>query len=801
MDHLPDNLRQARMLLLGQELSRRYSKTQILEWFVNSTDFGHDIFGLDAAALVYLGKHASDLSLGESAVLAPIILQPSINPFSAPEESKERQARVLETMVELDWITPDQARTANQEELAIQVPGDSSRSPLQEILARWLQDRLGMKALNRSGLTVFTTIDVELQQQAECSMATQLMRLESGIGNETVPTVDGRACLAASLLPPLRPRDQGLDHQIEEGAFVVLDPQSGEVLALAGHVDVENGADSILSPLIYLTAFSQGYSPGSMIFDLPHQESTGDIEDVNLAPLEEARGPVRIRTALVNMYTYAAEQMLNIVREEGALRIAQNLGLQLAATYIERESGLDRWQVPLLDLTSAYSVLAYQGQKVGAKLNVDTEEVNGVDLQPEILFEVEDSSHRLIYRYNPESSAVVSPQLAYLLNDILRDEPARWPLYGTGNPLEVGRPTAALGGMSADGRVAWTIGYSPSIAVGVWVGNLTDTQPQGLEVTNSAAAVWRALMQYATRSQPAQDWTIPPGINTIEVCDPSGLLPTIYCPEVVREVYITGTEPITFDNLYQPYRINEETGKLATLYTPPDQVEERVYLVPPPEAMEWAKTVGLEQPPKEYDTLIGELVNIPGVEIRSPKPFDFVRDELIVSGQANVEDFSYYRLQYGEGLNPTRWVQIGEENSSRVISGRLARWDTSDLDGLYTLQLIVVDGEGQLFTSAVNLTIDNQPPDLEVVLPVEGQAIDSAEGAGIVLQVNAEDNYGVYQVAFYIDDGLISTVSNPPYSTRWDADVPGDHQLSVEATDIAGNRSQRISVTFLVPEN
>jgi membrane carboxypeptidase/penicillin-binding protein PbpC len=382
----------------------------------------------------------------------------------------------------------------------------------------------------------------------------------------------------------------------------------------------------------------------------------------------------------------------------------------------------------------------------------------------------------------------------------LRDEPARWPLYGTGNPFEVGRPTTAIAGMSKDNKVAWAIGYSPSIAVGVWMGNLTDSQPVDLEVENSAAAIWHALMLFASRDLQAQNWTIPPGVNSIEVCDPSGLLPTIYCPEVVNEVFIAGTEPITFDNLYQPYQINQETGKLATLFTPLDQIEERVYLVPPPEAMEWAEAVGLDQPPKEYDTLTGNVADVPGVEIKSPKPFDFVRGEVIVRGQANIEGFNNYRLQYGEGLNPTRWVQIGEEMQASVVSGRLTRWDTSDLDGLYTLQLIVVDQEGQLFTSAVNLTIDNQPPELKVVLPIEGQVVESSSEIGIVLQVNAVDNYGVAQVSFYIDDQLLETLSSLPFSTRWRNITMGEHQFFVEVRDFAGNITSSPIVNFSVVE-
>jgi membrane carboxypeptidase/penicillin-binding protein len=795
-DHLIANAGQARKNLLAQELTRRYSKSQILEWFVNSGDFGRDAYGLDAAALVYLGKHASDLSLGESALLAPILLQPTLNPIDAPEESRERQDRLLDDMTELGWITQAEARRAKQEQLVVQDPKNSERTPLQTILAHWLQDRLGEAALNRSGLNVYTTIDEGLQLQAECTLATQLRRLDGGLGGETVPAADGSACLAASLLPPMRPRDQGVEHQVKMGAFVILDPQSGEVLALAGEVGLEIPADAVLSPLIYLTAFSQGYSPGSMVLDLPPTDmldtSSGALSLANT----DAHGPVRIRTALANLYPYAIERVLGLVGEEAVSRIAQNLGIRLNVRVDDSDPRGDRWKVSLLDLSAAYAVLAYQGQRVGTSSGVEVG--NGTTLQPEILYEVEDGSRRLVYRYIQESSAVVSPQLAYLINDILSDETARWPLYGTGNPLEIGRPTAAIGGMSEEGHVSWIVGYSPSIVVGVWMGNPDSLPPQEISVTNSAGAVWHAVMQYTTRALPAQDWTTPPGISSIEVCDPSGLLPTEYCPEIVREVFLSGTEPITFDNLYQPFRVNQETGKLATLFTPLDQVEERIYLVPPPETLAWAQAIGLEQPPREYDTLVGERPSVPGVELRSPAPFAFVRGVVLVRGQASIDGFDYYRMQYGEGLNPLRWIQVGEEVQEPVQSGMLGRWDTSGLDGLYTLQLIVVDQEGQLTTAAVNVTIDNQPPGLTVILPEEGQQVEGSS-SGVVLQVNAEDNYGVASVSFYIDDQLLLSQSTPPYSTRWYGGKPGAHELYTEARDYAGNVSSSPTITFVIP--
>jgi hypothetical protein len=223
-------------------------------------------------------------------------------------------------------------------------------------------------------------------------------------------------------------------------------------------------------------------------------------------------------------------------------------------------------------------------------------------------------------------------------------------------------------------------------------------------------------------------------------------------------------------------------------------------MVPPPEALAWAEAVGLEQPPNEYDTLVTERPTVAGVEIRSPTPFAFVRGIVLVRGRANIDGFDYYRMQYGEGLNPSRWIQVGEEVREPVQSGMLGRWDTSGLDGLYTLQLIVVDQEDQLATASVNITIDNQPPELDIILPEEGQQVEGPSG-GVVLQVDATDNYGVASVSFYVDGQLLATLSNPPYSTRWRESIMGEHSFYVEARDSAGNVSKSQTIVFDISDS
>jgi membrane peptidoglycan carboxypeptidase len=251
----------------------------------------------------------------------------------------------------------------------------------------------------------------------------------------------------------------------------------------------------------------------------------------------------------------------------------------------------------------------------------------------------------VLYDWQREERAVLSPQLAYLLADVLSDEPARWESLGHPNALEIGRPAGVVTGTGAGEADAWAVGFTPARVVGVWMGTL-DESPARVSPW-LVGTVWSAILRYASLQAPPEGWDMPPGLSVVEVCDPSGLLPTAYCPNVVREVFIQGTEPTHYDTLYQPFRVNRETGKLATLFTPLDLVEERVYLVPPPEAAAWAEAAGIEQPPQEYDTLTSHPADLL-VNITAPIALRRWCGQIPIDG-AIPEDFTSYRLQYGQG--------------------------------------------------------------------------------------------------------------------------------------------------------
>lgn len=738
--------------LLAAELESRYPKERILGWYLNSADFGRAAYGIDAAALVYFDKHADQLTRAEAALLAGLASDTRLDPARQPGAARALRQRVLLAMPSLSEL---EARRAIAQPLGVRPNDGWDRPDWVDYLLSQLERSIGQWAVGRSGLRVTSTLDEELLDQSACAAETHVARLQGQDSEATQLARGQRTCVAAALLPALRPGDAGVRHGVEDWALVVLDPAAGELLAMHGPASTPQSAGPIAQPFLYLTAFSQGSAPASMVLDL------GDSP-------AESQGPVRMRIALANLYNGAAERVLDSVGADAHERTLRQVGLAPNG-----EPG----QLTPLQVSAAYGVLATQGLRAGY----------GPDGQPSALLQVREDDGHLLYKYAPHEQPIVSPQLAHLVIDVLTDESARWPTLGQGNLLEVGFPAGVLAGGSAEADSNWTVGFTPHHVVGVWLGGSPLRQVDRL---NGAASIWNAVIRFASADQERRGWEPPPGLSSIEVCDPSGLLPTSYCPSVVRELFAPGSEPTHFDDLYRPVRINRETGKLATLFTPLESVEERVYFVPPPEAAEWARAVGLELPPEEFDPLPDEVPSWPGVQIRFPDPFQILGDEVAILGEAAPQEFDYYRLQYGQGLNPAQWVQIGTDRSRRVVNGRLGTWITEGLNGLYTLQLLVILEDGQVRTAAVPVTLDNEPPSVEWVRPLQSERFSLRQAPSIPLQAEVTDAVGVQRVEFTVDGLRVATLFEAPYRFEWSPARTGVFELGLRAYDQAGNRGE-----------
>lgn len=812
-DEPPGLRRSFRERLLAAQVISSYGREKVLEWYLNSANYGRLAYGADAAALAYFGKSATDLTLAEATLLAATAEAPALNPLDAPDVAPERQRQVLHSMLSLSFITADDFQEATQETLNIQVPIQPAinlapvftKLALEQLAIQFGQDRIA-----RGGFQVLTTLDYDLQLQSTCAVNTQLSRL-GGSKEENGKSTDGTPCEAGRLLPTFPHSGQDLNLQLAANV-VVLNPSNGQLLAMVGESGPGHdparlpghSPGSLLTPFVYLTAFTRGLNPASLVWDipasLPETLSGADNPDGNF------HGPVRLRTALANDYLIPAVQVLAQMGPENVWRMARQLGMVSLVTPTSKEEAflipLQGGEVTLLEICQAYGVFSNQGTLTGRVLAPSSMPNESSPLQPVTVLKLIEDPGKVwldcqddLVNCHLQNRSVISAQLSFLLTHVLSDETARWPSLGHPNPLEIGRPVGAKIGQTSKGVDAWTVGYTPQYVVGVWIGDGSGSSSVQVPPTG-AAGLWHAIIQYISRDLPAEGWSTPPGISTLEVCDPSGMLPTVECPVVVSEVFQSGREPHQTDTLYRGFHINRETGRLATVFTPLELIEKNVYIVVPPEAVSWAHQADLPIPPESYDVIDFPAPQNEEVQITFPGMFTNVNGQVAITGSAGGEGFEYYRLQMGAGLNPGTWLQIRDDIHTPVKNGQIAIWDTSDLEGLYALQLLVVAQDQTVRTTTIQVTVDNNPPQVSIRFPEEGQRFIYPLESTVTLQAVASDDLELATVEFYVDNRLVTTLTTPPFAVPWQAKL-GQHTLRVQAYDHAGNVSEA-ALTFVV---
>ena len=671
----PPSLRRAiRERILAAQITAQFGRTQIVEWYLNSAHFGNYAFGVEAASQLYFGKAAEQLTLAESAILAAASESPALNPLDAPQVALQRGREVLYILNGLGVASDEATELALAETPKIQSAPQTPPTPAPafvNLVLSQLDSQLPRERMERGGLNIITTLDFDLQTQAACITEVYAARMAGLTESE---------CASAGLIPSLPPAVTLAD---SSASALILDPNNGQVLALVGEtVQAEetplvtaHQPGSSLDAFVYLTGFTRGLSPASLTWDIP---SEGVIQNFD----GKFHGPVRLRIALANDYQVPVETLKNQMGIENVTNIASSFGIDLNE------------QVSMLKLAGAYGVFGKQGIYFGQNI--------GDDFSPAVLLRVEGADHSVLLDWSlPEAKPVLTPALAYLMTHVLSDETARWLSLGRANPLEIGRPAGVKLGQTVDGLDAWVVGYTPAHVVVTWTGVHGESQTV---TPRFPAVLWNALMQLASGNSPADGWSAPQGVSTITVCDPSGMLPTKECPSLVSEVFLDGSEPIQADNLYREFGINRETGLLATVFTPPELIENRVYMIVPETARDWALSAGLEIPPTSYDAIQSPPVN-PTANITEPKLFAEVSEVVKIVGTASGDNFSYYRVQVGKGLNPTEWIQLGSDAIIPVENGVLAEWDTKGLSGLYAVQLLVVKSDQVVDTAVIQVTI------------------------------------------------------------------------------------------------
>ncbi len=593
--------RKLRESILAWRLSRAYSKDDILALYLNQTYFGHLAYGVESAAQTFFGKSVNELDLAECALLAGLPQAPSLyDPLLYPEAAQERQAVVLDLMVKQGGLTEDEARLAKAEVVQLASAAFPIEAP-HFVFYVWnaLEQKYGPEVLY-SGLTVTTTLDLDLTRAAQTIAQRRLRELADDSG--------------------------GPAHHATDAALVALDPRTGQLLALLGSPDYFNaeiaGAinlataprqpGSAVKPLTYAAAFSpelctptptpppsgnppmgegrgEGVCPwtaATMLLDVRTAFVTK--EGFSYVPQNYDRafhGPVSARAALVGSLNLPAVLALDHIGLPTLIRLAGRMGITTLAEAdrFGLSLTLGGGEVRLLDLTAAYAVFANGGVRVPG---------------PIAILQIRDAAGQVIEQWSPRAGErVLDERVAYLISDILSDNNARAATFGFNSILQIGRPAAVKTGTTTDYHDNWTVGYTPELVTGVWVGNADNTPMVNLSGVSGAGPIWHDFMRAALAGKPESAFTAPPGLTRAEVCVPSGLLPTPLCPRTQTEIFLDGTAPTLPDNLYQSFSIDARTGLLADANTPPEFAVERVFLVLPPEAQDWARLNGIQQPP------------------------------------------------------------------------------------------------------------------------------------------------------------------------------------------------------------
>ena len=478
--------RKLQEMLLAVEIERRLTKQEILERYLNQVYFGNGAYGVEMAARLFFGKSVRALTLPEAALLAGVIQAPSrYSPFDHFPLAKRRQEVVLDRMVELGFLSREEAEEAKKAPLRLN-PGPRNlglvgvRAPyFVSYILPYLVERHGEDAVYNGGLQVYTTLDPRLQALAQ-QVITQ--------GVEEA-------------------RRAGL--RVTQGALVALEPGSGRILAMVGGVNFQRSQfnrawqsrrqpGSAFKPFVYTAALEAGVSPDRVLLDAPvgyRIAGWGYWWPKNYDGTYW--GPVSLRVALEQSRNIPAVRMLAELGPQAVIDTARRMGIR-SPLQPNLSLALGTSEVTPLEMAAAFATLA----------------AGGVYAEPVAITKVLDAKGRVLEEVRPQRRLALRPEVAYLMTDLLRGVILR----GTGRAADPGRPAAGKTGTTDDYRNAWFVGYTPELAVAVWVGN-DDNSPTNRVVGGSVPArLWARFVRRALAGRPPANFPVPPGIVHVPVC-------------------------------------------------------------------------------------------------------------------------------------------------------------------------------------------------------------------------------------------------------------------------------------------
>jgi 1A family penicillin-binding protein len=740
--------RKAREIILAAEIERRYSKDQILELYLNEIYYGNMAYGIEAAAETYFNTTADKLTFEQSAFLAGLPQSPAVyDIFSNRDATLERDKQVLTLMYQVSKEQGCVAVSNSDQPVCVeaQQAADAYTAILNYtfvykvnnlVYPHWvtyirqmLEEQYDAQTIYHSGFQVYTTLDPNLQRRAEVIVKEQV--------------------------------DSLAEKHVTDGALVAIDPKTGEILAMVGSADFYNEEiagqvnmavsprqpGSAFKPLTYTAAFEKGWTPSTLIWDVPSEfPPSGDENDTRdpYIPVNydgKFHGPVSVRTALANSYNIPAVKALQYVgiyddpatsEEEGVIAFAKRMGI---TTLTRNDYGLaltlGGGEVTLLELTSAYSVFADAG----------------VRYAPRAITKILDYKGNVIYEAPaPSGSQVISADHAYLITSILSDNQARTPAFGANSVLKLSFPAAVKTGTTNDSRDNWTVGYTPDLVVGVWVGNADNSSMQGTSGITGAAPIWAAFMEkavpYLTKDSPS-NFDRPADIETHEVCTYSGTLPSDDCPETYSEIFAAGEPPLdeTHD-LWQNAEIDTWTGKLASDECGYDYIDKaptlnvtdkwaQKWITDNETGQAWAEEIGFTDPiiftPSEKCTEDDPRPTVEFINLTEGKEIHASPLEIyaIVDATANFKD---YYLEYGLGEKPSKWKIITPAGGSASSNQQLiATWGINSLpNGTITLRLVMEGKHGVYAKKTIHVKIATPTP-TTTMTPTESPTLTPTE--------------------------------------------------------------------------
>ncbi len=530
-------VRKIKELILAVEVERSYSKDQILEMYLNEIPYGGTAYGIEAAANLYFGKHAKDLDLAEASLLAGLPQRPSVySPYGThPELAKVRQEEVLRRMSEDGYISKAQSDQAKNEVLTYRTAQNEVgfKAPHFVLYVKQkLEDQFGSKMVEQGGLRVTTTLDYKLQEKAEKVVKDEVANLKG--------------------------------YNVGNGAAVVMDPKTGQVLSMVGSKDyfakdydgnynvAINGRQpgSATKPITYSAALQKGYTAASVLMDV-RTDFPGGAGQPNYTPVNydgQWHGPVQVRYALGNSFNIPAVKMLALVGIKNVMDLGYRMGLQNWEPTDDNVNNvglsltLGGREVSLLDLTTAFSVLADQGKKH----------------DPVTILKVTDASGKTLYEnHDSDGTKVLDPGIAFIISNILSDNGARSAAFGSNSVLNIpGKTVSVKTGTTDEKRDNWAVGYTPSVAVGVWVGNNDNSKmnPAIASGITGASPVWQKIMTEALAGKPDEKPSQPDGVSYVDVDGLMGGKPKDGSP-TRKEFFIKGTEPNNTSSAYQHLKV------------------------------------------------------------------------------------------------------------------------------------------------------------------------------------------------------------------------------------------------------